>query len=69
MINARNLKNEIRRTHSVEDLRRIFGKKLDDAMFARVGRTLMNADALPEDKKHLPVWAGYEFLIDFTPFC
>ncbi len=48
--------------YSVEELKSAFVKKLDDDLFAAVGR--MNGQTGEENAPHLPVWAGYERLVD-----
>ncbi len=48
--------------YSVEDLKRSFVKKLDDDLFAVFGG--MNGQTGETGAPHLPVWAGYERLVD-----
>ena len=57
-----NLKHQITSLYSEDELRRIFALRLDDEMFAEVGRKL-GEKAWGKDY-HLRVWAGMEFLVD-----
>ena len=64
MSKAEVLKKEILKTHSRQALRRIFGLRLDDELFVRVGKATVERARVSDDVKTPLAWRGYEYLMD-----
>lgn len=55
--------NEIYRRYTIEELREMFGKRLDDELFASVGVLQMSVAQQRNCAPHIAVWVGYELLM------
>lgn len=66
-LNTLKRKNEILKRHTIEELRGLFAKRLDDEFFASVGAMetpISQQRKLQAESPHLLAWRGFELLTD-----
>jgi hypothetical protein len=68
MDKAEKLRNEILKIHSRFALRRMFTQRLDDDLFADLGKQTVRHARLTEENRNYLVYRGYEFLMDSPYF-
>jgi hypothetical protein len=59
-----NAKAKILKRYTVEEIRTIFAKRLDDDLLASVGVLEMGVVSQRHSDPHIAVWKGYEILTD-----
>ncbi len=61
---------QIRKTHTVAELQKMFVNRTNDELFAEVGVENMTTGELKRSEAHHCIWRGYERLVGskFLPF-
>lgn len=60
---AENLKRNIRAQFSEAEIRLMFGRRLDEELFADVGKCLMSKEMIEHTDEHISIWLGFEHVL------